>query len=119
MLEVKEFRKIVDSGNTTAAKHNSEMLFEKVIEEMKQQLNSFIEAFATAVDNRTPYNASHARKVTEYTGLMVDYINKLYKNGKCDIYFDKKRYDQLIMAAALHDIGKIGISDNVLNKHCL
>lgn len=86
------------------------------MEEIKIQLHSFVSAFATAVDERTPYNGSHTRKVTAYAVLLADYINRMYKQGKCEEYFDDNRKEQLQLAAALHDIGKMIVPLSVMNK---
>lgn len=88
----------------------------KYVEEIKQQLYSFVSAFATAVDERTPYNGSHTRKVTAYASILADYINKLHRKGLCEEYFDKNRREQLELAAALHDIGKMIVPKVVMNK---
>lgn len=86
------------------------------IEQIKDQLNSFVSAFAAAVDERTPYNGSHTRKVTAYTSLLAGYINRLHDEGKTEEYFDPGRTEQLVMAAALHDIGKMVVPLSVMNK---
>lgn len=88
----------------------------KYIEEIKKQLYSFVSAFATAVDERTPYNGSHTRKVAVYAVILADYINKMYQQKKCDEYFDDNRKDQLHLSAALHDIGKMVVPLSVMNK---
>lgn len=88
----------------------------KYVEEIKTQLRSFVSAFATAVDERTPYNGSHTRKVAVYAVILADYINKMYAQGKCEDYFDDNRKDQLHLAAALHDIGKMIVPLSVMNK---
>ena len=88
----------------------------KYMEEIKVQLYSFVSAFATAVDERTPYNGTHTRKVAIYSVILADYINKMYEEGKCDEYFDDSRKDQLHLAAALHDIGKMIVPLSVMNK---
>lgn len=88
----------------------------RYLSEIKQQLYSFVEAFATAVDERTPYNGSHTRKVTAYAGILADYINRMHEEGKCGEFFDGNRREQLILAAALHDIGKMIIPLSVMNK---
>ena len=86
------------------------------LEELKEQMFSFVQAFATAVDERTPYNGSHTRHVTIYANLLALYINKLHSEGKTEDYFDKDRMEQLILSAALHDIGKMVIPLSVMNK---
>lgn len=88
----------------------------KYIEEIKTQLRSFVSAFATAVDERTPYNGSHTRKVAVYAVILADYINKMYEQGKSEEYFDDNRRDQLHLSAALHDIGKMVVPLSVMNK---
>ena len=85
-------------------------------EELKTQMWSFTEAMAEAIDARTPYNASHTRNVAKYCGLMADYINKLHDEGKEENYFSKGRKEQLVMGALMHDIGKLVIPLEVMNK---
>lgn len=85
-------------------------------EEIKQQMWSFTEALAEAVDARTPYNGSHIRKVAEYAGKIADHINLLHAQGREEEYFDFRRKEQLIMGALLHDIGKIIVPLEIMNK---
>lgn len=85
-------------------------------EELKEQMWSFTEALATAIDERTPYNALHTRKVADYSGLLVDELNREYESGEYPEYFDLQRKEQLIMGALLHDIGKMIVPLEVMNK---
>lgn len=88
----------------------------KYVQEIKMQLHSFVEALATAIDERTPYNGSHTRKVAEYAGLLADYINGQHYAGKCEAYFDENRKEKLELAALLHDIGKMIVPLSVMNR---
>lgn len=85
-------------------------------EEIKQQMWSFTEALAETVDARTPYNGSHIRNVAKYAGMLADYFNRLYEQGKETEYFDTQRKEQLVMGALLHDIGKMIVPLEVMNK---
>lgn len=85
-------------------------------EELQAQLHSFVEAFATAVDERTPYNGTHTRKVAKYALLLADSISKKHKNGECEEFFDKERKEKLYLAALLHDIGKMIIPLKIMNR---
>lgn len=85
-------------------------------EELKEQMWSFTEALATAIDERTPYNATHTRKVADYSGILVDELNKEYEAGEFEEFFDLQRKEQLIMGALLHDIGKMIVPLEVMNK---
>lgn len=50
----------------------------RYLEEIKDQMWSFTEAMAEAIDTRTPYNANHVRNVAVYAGKIADYINTLH-----------------------------------------
>lgn len=86
------------------------------MEELKAQLYSFVEALTTALDERSPYNASHTRNVAKYSQILADYISELYKEGKCEEYFDQDRKEKLLLAALLHDIGKMVVPLSVMDK---
>ena len=88
----------------------------KYLEDIRDQMHSFVQAFATAVDQRTPYNGSHTRMVTKYAGIVADEINIKNAEGLTDDYFDENRREQLTLAATLHDIGKMIIPLSVMNK---
>ncbi|WP_406945329.1 HD-GYP domain-containing protein [Halobacillus sp. SY10] len=74
-------------------------------EENKRLLESFFTVFAATLDARDPYTAGHSKRVAEYSDLIAR------KAG-----FDEKQLDLLKKSALLHDIGKIGIGDDVLLK---
>lgn len=86
------------------------------VEEIKEQLHSFVEAMATAIDERTPYNGSHTRKVAEYATILAKKINEKYEVGECDEGFDEDRLEKLQLAALLHDIGKMIVPRSVMNR---
>ena len=83
-------------------------LFEKqnkMIEEQKIIFDSFIETLASSIDARDKITSGHSTRVKMYATLIAHEFG-MEKN---DIYILEK-------AAALHDIGKIGIRDSVLQK---
>ena len=86
------------------------------VQEIKEQLHSFVEAMATAIDERTPYNGSHTRKVAEYATILAKKINEKYEAGECEEGFDEDRLEKLQLAALLHDIGKMIVPRSVMNR---
>lgn len=88
----------------------------RYIEEIKMLMKSFVQAMSTAIDERSPYNGSHTRKVTKYAGIMADYINRLYSEGRTDMFFSKQHKENLTLAAGLHDIGKMIVPLSIMNK---
>lgn len=88
----------------------------RYLEEIKDQMWSFTEAMAEAIDSRTPYNANHVRNVAIYAEKLADYINELHEQGKENEYFDANRKEQLMLSALLHDLGKMVIPLSIMNK---
>lgn len=86
------------------------------VEALKTQIYSFVEALTTALEKRTPYNALHTRNVEKYASMLADYITELHKEGKCDKTFDPERKEQLMLAALIHDIGKMVVPLSIMNK---
>ena len=86
------------------------------VQEIKEQLHSFVEAMATAIDERTPYNGSHTRKVAEYATILAKKINEKHTAGEIKECFDEDRLERLQLAALLHDIGKMIVPRSVMNR---
>jgi putative nucleotidyltransferase with HDIG domain len=64
-----------------------------------------VESMADAVDLRDPYTGGHSRRVTEYSAAI---LRELGLHGPA--------VDLIVAAARVHDIGKIGTPDAILNK---
>ena len=73
--------------------------------EQKLLFESFIDTLATSIDARDRITAGHSLRVRMYSGLIADAMGM---NDKDKALLEK--------AATLHDIGKIGIRDSVLQK---
>lgn len=86
------------------------------IKEMDRQIWSFTEAMTEVIDMRTPYNGNHTKHVAKYVEMVARHINELHENGNEDMVFTEGHIAQLIMAAYLHDIGKILTPKRVMNK---
>jgi len=64
-----------------------------------------IKGLANSIEARDPYTAGH-----------TDRVCRLAEQIAIAMKWDKKRIDYLIMGCTLHDIGKIGVPDAILNK---
>ena len=94
-------------GSASIALENAQ-LFEQQKELYKEQkvlFESFIDTLATSIDARYKITACHSSRVKLYSMLLVDALD-------CD-----EKFKEIVeKAAILHDIGKIGIRDSVLQK---
>jgi len=77
----------------------------KMLEEQKLLLDSFIETLASSIDARDKITSGHSTRVKMYAKLIAQ-----------EFGMEKNDISILEKAAALHDIGKIGIRDSVLQK---
>ena len=55
----------------------------------------------------------HILRTKEYMKVMLRKYEEFYKEG---LFADEKEIENISIAATLHDIGKVGIPDNILNK---
>ncbi len=65
----------------------------------------FVETMAQAIEARDPYTAGHSLRVAEYSHLLAKAMG-----------LSEKASETIRVAAQLHDIGKIGIPDEILQK---
>ena len=82
--------------------YKNEQLAGKKVEEMNLQV---ITALASAIDAKDPYTRGHSTRVSRYSVLIAEALG-----------WDRLRIEDLRFAALLHDIGKIGVPDSILNK---
>ncbi len=77
---------------------------------LSNMANETVMAIAHAVDAKDVRTSQHSMRVAEYAVLIAEEM-KCFKWWK-----RRKMLSNLKKAAQMHDIGKIGITDNVLNK---
>ncbi len=77
----------------------------KLIHDQKQLFSSFIDTLSASIDARDKITSGHSKRVTGYANLICE---------KCDLNEIEK--EKIKNASLLHDIGKIGIKDSVLQK---
>lgn len=78
---------------------------QEIFIEQKQVFDSFIDTLAASIDARDKITAGHSTRVRLYSELIARELN-----------LDEKLIELISKAATLHDIGKIGIRDSVLQK---
>ena len=84
--------------------------------EMREMLFSMAEAMAETIEGRTPYNANHTKNVAKRCMEMVDFINRKHKEKKTELCFSEDDKRQLYLAAMLHDVGKMDIPLEIMDK---
>ena len=99
---------LVTIGMNAGIAIENSRLFEKQEQMLKQQkylFASFIDTLVASIDARDKITSGHSSRVKMYAKLICDEM-------KIESYIS----DLIEQAAILHDIGKIGIKDSVLQK---
>lgn len=98
---------IAIGGSASIALENAQ-LFDQQLQmyrEQKLMFESFIDTLATSIDARDKITAGHSTRVRMYSSILAEAVGLPPKER---LLIEK--------AAILHDIGKIGIRDSVLQK---
>ncbi|MDP2922369.1 MAG: HD domain-containing protein, partial [Candidatus Omnitrophota bacterium] len=103
------------ASDVAMAMHNA-LLFKQLQDELEKKQKLFINttvALAAAIEAKDHYTHGHTERVTN---LAMKIGRRLIeKNPK----LDDKLLEDLHIAALLHDIGKIGVPESILNKEGL
>jgi HD-GYP domain len=70
-----------------------------------QEMRTVSRIFSNIIDAKSPFTGSHSRGISEKTGILCDYYE-----------FDRETYWKMRIAADLHDLGKLMIPNEILDK---
>lgn len=99
---------LIAIGSSAGIALENATLFNKqrqFIEEQKQLLSSFIDTLSASIDARDKITAGHSERVTKYAVLICEKMQ-----------MKQEEVEIIRQASLLHDIGKIGIKDHILQK---
>ncbi|MCR5109280.1 MAG: HD-GYP domain-containing protein [Lachnospiraceae bacterium] len=82
--------------------YKNEQLYGKKVEEMNLQV---VSALASAIDAKDTYTNGHSSRVAKYSKMIAERAG-----------YSKSEQDEIYMMGLLHDVGKIGVPDEVINK---
>jgi HD-GYP domain-containing protein (c-di-GMP phosphodiesterase class II) len=88
----------------------------KLIHDLENLLEAFVQTIATAIDEKSPYTGGHVRRVADLTMAIAKMINRATDGYFAAINFSDDELNELRMAAWLHDIGKITTPEHVVDK---
>ncbi len=80
-------------------------IFLKKEKENRMLVREIVEAFAKVIDMKDKYTNGHSMRVAEYTAMLAT-----------ELGYDEDTVEKYRNIALMHDIGKIGIPEEVLNK---
>ena len=78
---------------------------EKKAKEIEGLSLHVVQTLAEAIDAKDTYTNGHSSRVAEYARMISERFG-----------YDRKQADEIYMMGLLHDVGKIGVPDAVINK---
>jgi HD-GYP domain-containing protein (c-di-GMP phosphodiesterase class II) len=98
-------------GQSALAIENSLLL-----EEQERLMEGFVDACVTAIEARDPVTSGHSMRVAAYTVGLAEAVNRTDSGVLKNLTFTTAQIRELRFASMLHDIGKIGIREEILQK---
>src|SRR5690242_10735209 len=79
-------------------------------------MEGFVKACVTAIEARDPVTSGHSMRVSDYTVGLAEAVNRTETGPLSGIYFTPAQMRELRYATMLHDVGKIGVKEEILQK---
>jgi putative two-component system response regulator len=92
---------------------NTDQLVKESRQAVRDIHNATISVIADVVESRDKVTGGHIERTQMYLELLV---NELLRTGRFSAEMSQWDLDVLLPSAQLHDVGKINVSDTILNK---
>ena len=102
---------MIIAGQAALAMENSMLL-----EAQEKLMEGFVNACVTAVEARDPVTSGHSTRVASFTVSLAEAVNRTDSGLLKSTRFSPTQIREIRYAAMLHDIGKISVKEQVLNK---
>jgi HD-GYP domain-containing protein (c-di-GMP phosphodiesterase class II) len=87
-----------------------------LLDEQEGLIEGFVNACVTAIEARDPITSGHSMRVSNYTVGLAEAVNRTDAGPLRDVLFTPAQLRELRFASMLHDVGKIGIKEEILQK---
>lgn len=84
----------------------------KQVERLNHLNQSMVETLATIIEFRDCESGEHVKRICGLTKILMQEVSGIYP----EYYLPKSEIDKIVTSSILHDVGKISIPDNILNK---
>lgn len=98
-------KRVIQERENVAERNRMGQELQESFRRLKKGLEDTISVLARAIETRDPYTSGHQKRVSELSCLI----------GK-EIHLPPEQLDGLRLAGLIHDIGKISIPSEILNK---
>lgn len=78
--------------------------------------DAMVESMVAAIDTRDTVTAGHSKRLAGYSIALAEAVSRVDYGKYKDTSFTEEQLKELYYAALLHDVGKIGIKESILQK---
>jgi HD-GYP domain-containing protein (c-di-GMP phosphodiesterase class II) len=89
---------------------------QRLLDQQKKLLDSFIQLIAGAIDAKSPYTGGHCQRVPEITFMLAKAAADSNEPAFKDYRPNEEDWEALHIAAWLHDCGKVTVPEFVVDK---
>lgn len=87
-----------------------------LLEAQKKLFDSFIKVIASAIDAKSPYTGGHCERVPELARMLAEAAHNAKDGPFREFHLADDEWDELRVAAWLHDCGKVTTPEYVVDK---
>ncbi len=88
----------------------------QLILDIENLFKSVVHYTVKAIDARSPHTAGHSGRVATLTRRLAETVNLQTDGPFADVHFSEEQIEEIWMASIMHDVGKIGVPEAVLEK---
>lgn len=89
---------------------------QRLIQEQKALLASFIQLIASAIDAKSPYTGGHCQRVPVLTKLLAQAACRETSGPYASFNLNEEEWEELHVASWLHDCGKVTTPEYIVDK---
>jgi HD-GYP domain-containing protein (c-di-GMP phosphodiesterase class II) len=99
------------AGQAAVAIENSNLY-----KEIENLFEGFVTAAVHAIEQRDPVTQGHSRRVATFTVGLAEVVDGVRDGPYRNVHFSREQLRELKYAGLLHDFGKVGVREEVLQK---
>ena len=106
------YRRVTNNIKLYAKQRRLIRMVTEQIREREKNVSMLVGVLSQIVEFRNGESGLHVKHIQRFTECILDRLIE----KEPDLHFDPKERDNIPLASALHDIGKIAVDDKILNK---
>jgi HD-GYP domain-containing protein (c-di-GMP phosphodiesterase class II) len=87
-----------------------------LLENIRELFEGFVAASVMAIESRDPVTSGHSFRVADYTCGLAEILDRAPELRLRELALSRSQMRELRYAALLHDFGKVGVREHVLQK---